>query len=51
MTRDYISAEEFDLMFEDELNALDLDYQYDKYRQEQYELEKEAYEEALSSAK
>lgn len=46
MKRDYISAEEFDLMFEDELDALDLDYQY-----EQYELEKAAFEEALSMAK
>lgn len=47
----YISAEEFDLMFEDELDALDLDYQYEKYKTEQYELEKAAYEEALSLAK
>lgn len=42
----YITAEEFDLMFEDELDALDLDYQY-----EQYELERAAYEEALSMGK
>lgn len=47
----YISAEEFDLMFEDELDALDLDYQYEKYKTEQYELEEAAYEEALSLAK
>lgn len=47
----YITAEEFDLMFEDELDALDLDYQYEKYKTEQYELEKAAYEEALSLAK
>lgn len=42
----YISSEEFDLMFEDELDALDLDYDY-----EQYEQEKAAYEEALSFGK
>lgn len=42
----YISAEEFDLMFEDELDALDLDYDYESYQEE-----KAAYEEALSMGK
>lgn len=37
--KDYLSSEEFDLLLEDELDALDLDYQF-----EQYNLEKEAME-------
>lgn len=42
----YLSAEDFDLLLEDELDALDLDYQY-----EQWLLEKSAMEEDLSFAK
>jgi len=37
--KDYLSSEEFDLLFEDEIDALDLDYQY-----EQWTLQKEAME-------
>jgi hypothetical protein len=36
----YISAEQFDLMMEDELDALDLDYQYETWKSKNKDIER-----------
>jgi len=40
-TRDYLTSEEFDLLFEDELDVLDLDYQFEQYIEEKSAMEAE----------
>ena len=39
--KDYLTDEEFDLLFEDEIDALDLDYQYEQYIEEKSAMEAE----------
>ncbi len=34
-TKDYLTSENFDLLFEDELNVLDMDYQYEDWKLQQ----------------